>query len=272
MDSQKSKYEILDSPTKRSILSTAIGDKPETVIWTHVLRLGNCNAYSTGEANQCKAAVVQAHEALTEPSGFGHDVISLWNLLKLVDGWNCVLVDRDCAIPLSRIIQKNTGARIRFLDDINYSLLKPVSHYPNKKVRRLTIEDSALLETVPSELQGGLWGSTHTLLTHGVVAAAVTDGQVIATAVISAISEHYADIGIYTLPEFRGRGFATSCASVIARHIQTIGKTPVWSTGEHNYPSKRIADKLGFAEVLRRTYIVLENAPNFVNARELQDN
>ena len=54
---------------------------------------------------------------------------------------------------------------------------------------------------------------------------------------------------------WRGMGFATASASIVARRIQDLGRTPVWSAGEDNAASLRIAAKLGFVEVSRRVYL-----------------
>ena len=42
----------------------------------------------------------------------------------------------------------------------------------------------------------------------------------------------------------------------MARRLQAEGQTPVWSTGEDNWASQRVAEKVGFAEVSRRMYLI----------------
>jgi hypothetical protein len=259
---------LLISPAERDVLRDVIGDKPETVIWTHVLRRGNCNVYVAGDLPQYQAAIVQALNVSAEPTGFGVDADSIWDLLEYVKGWSCILVDRKCAASLGKIIHEHTGSRIRFLTDINYQLPGSPPDFSNPVVRRLTVSDLELLESAPPELRGSLWENTRTLLTEGIVAGAIIDGRIVATAVVSSFSDRYADIGINTLPGFRRRGFAIDAASIIAGAVQEIDKTPVWSTGETNIASRRIAEKLGFVEVLRRAYVMLESSPSFVNGKD----
>lgn len=271
MGTFKDWYRVLDSLEERAILCKALGDKPDTVIWTHLLRRGNCIVYVAGEPLRYEATVVQANDLPAEPTGFGAGVSALWELLKLVKGWNCVLVDKQCASALGQIIRDEMGVQVRYLDDINYVLPGQVPTLPNPAVRRFAIEDLKLLESLTSELRSGFWGSTHALLTQGIAAGAISEGHVVSIALVSVVSERYADIGVYTLPDFRGRGFATAAASIVARLVKGIGKTPIWSTGEHNIPSQRIAEKLGFVEILRRTYVVLENSPSFTNAKDTSE-
>ncbi|MGH2369534.1 MAG: GNAT family N-acetyltransferase, partial [Chloroflexota bacterium] len=72
--------------------------------------------------------------------------------------------------------------------------------------------------------------------------------------------ERHAEIQIYTLEEWRGRGLATAAASLVARRIQESGQTPVWMAGEDNLASRHIAGKLGFTQVARRVYVILQQA------------
>ena len=71
------------------------------------------------------------------------------------------------------------------------------------------------------------------------------------------MTERHADIGVFTSEEWRGRGLVTAAASMVAKQLQATGLTPTWSTGEDNFASLRVAGKLGFAEVGRRTYVIL---------------
>jgi predicted GNAT family acetyltransferase len=62
---------------------------------------------------------------------------------------------------------------------------------------------------------------------------------------------------VATLPAYRRRGFATAAAALVATAIQAGGRIPVWSCGETNQASLRVATNLGFEPVLRRVYIIL---------------
>ena len=241
------------------VLADALGDTLETVISVHLLRRGLCRAYVAGETSRFAGAIIQDNFSPAEPMGFGLDAEVLWDLLKSVEGWDCVNVASACAIALGKIIEKEMGVRVRYYGDVYHVLSKPVLNFQNESVRQLTIDDLNLLESAPAELQGAGFGGTRNLLSDGVVACAVVSGKIVAIAHTSARTDHYADIGVFTLEEWRGKGFATAAAAIVAKRVQEAGQTPVWSTGEDNFASFRVAQKLGFTEVSRRTYVIPDN-------------
>lgn len=232
----------------------AIDETPETVIPIHLLRHGTCQAYAVGDTGSPDALVVQAVCQPEEPFGLGSDAQGLWELLRGLDGWTCVEVAPAVAPELGALISKDTGERVRYYEGIYHTLTKPAPQFEDPAVRQLTIRDAGLVAAYG--MHGGDFGSLPRLLLEGVVAGAVVDGQVVGTAHTSAVTDRYADTGVDTQEAWRGRGFATAAASIVARRVQAQGRTPVWSCGEDNMASLRIARKLGFEEVSRLTYVV----------------
>ena len=94
------------------------------------------------------------------------------------------------------------------------------------------------------------------MLTEGVAAAAIVDDGIVAIAFTSARSRDYADVAVATLEPWRNRGFAAAAAALVAGKIQEAGQTPVWSTGEDNLASLRVAEKLGFTRECELTYVI----------------
>lgn len=242
----------------RHALADALGDTPETVISVHQLRRGLCRAWTVGNPSRFDAAIIQGDFLPEEPVGFGVDAERLWELLKPVEGWECIDVSQSCAAALGKIIERETGVRVRYYDDIYHTLGEPAPDFPDKHVRRLTSADLALLESAPHDVQGCGFEGLDAMLSEGVAACAIVDGDIVAIAHTYARSERHADVGVYTLEDWRGRGYATACAAVVARAVQEAGQTPVWSTGPGNLASLRVAEKLGFKEVARTTYVILE--------------
>ncbi|MFQ6042220.1 MAG: GNAT family N-acetyltransferase, partial [Candidatus Poribacteria bacterium] len=215
--------------------------------------------YVAGEPSCFDGAIIQDNFSPAEPMGFGLNAEVLWDLLKSVEGWDCVNVASACAIALGKIIEKKMGVHVRYYGDVYHVLSKPVLNLQSDVVRQLTIDDLNLLESAPAEVQGAGFGSIRNLLSDGIVACAIVSGNVVSIAHTSARTEHYADIGVFTLEKWRGKGFATAAAAIVARRVQEAGQTPTWSAGEDNFASLRVAQKLGFTEVSRRTYLIPNN-------------
>jgi RimJ/RimL family protein N-acetyltransferase len=250
-------------PGQYQRLAAALGDTPETVIAVHRLRHGWCRAWIAGELPHFAAAVVHEQFCPSEPAGFGLDAPALGRLLETVDGWDCVNVSQGVAPVLAERLQQASGAPVRTYEDI-YHVLRtaaPVEQYARPEVRRLGPEDLSLLERAAPELSHIGYPTLCHLLEQGIVAAAVIGGEVVSVAQTYARTPRHADIGVHTLAPWRGRGFSTAAAALVARQAQREGQTPVWSAGRDNAASLRVAAKLGFQEVSRRLYLIPETPP-----------
>lgn len=244
------------TPQECLVLADLLGDTPMTVISTSRLKQGMCDAYVAGSLPDVDAAIVFDAYCSDEPAGFGTDADALWRLLKAIDGWNCINVDNSCAASLGALIEADTGTPIRYYGDICHALLEPVHYYPNEAVRFLTSEDVKRLTEAPAEVQGNGYKTHRAMLTDGIAAGAVVDGNIVAIAHTYAETDLHADIGVSTVEQWREKGFATTAASLVAQEIQARGKVPAWSCGEDNAASLRVAQKLGFTEIDRRTYVI----------------
>src|SRR5690606_1652433 len=95
-------------------------------------------------------------------------------------------------------------------------------------------------------------------INEGCVAGVIRDGELVSLAYTFASSDLHTDIGVVTREDARSQGFATMAGAVVAAAIQADGTIPVWSTGSTNLPSLKVATRLGFREVSRRTYLIPE--------------
>jgi RimJ/RimL family protein N-acetyltransferase len=154
-------------------------------------------------------------------------------------------------------IKHESGIGVRYLDDVCHTLTRQAATFYDAAVRQLTRSDLELLESAPRQLRDACWESPAELLSQGIVACAIVSGEIVATALTSARSDRYAEVGVYTREAFRRRGLASAAASIVVNGVQEAGQIPVWSAGATNSASLRIAQKLGFREMSRRTYVIL---------------
>lgn len=63
------------------------------------------------------------------------------------------------------------------------------------------------------------------------------------------MSDEVSEIGIHTLSEYRGRGYATSVCKKCIFEILRNGKVPQWSTSAENIASQKLAEKSGFVKL-----------------------
>jgi GNAT superfamily N-acetyltransferase len=189
----------------------------------------------------------------SESTSFGDDAGAIWQLLQRVQRWYCIETSQQLAPALGRLIEQALSVPVRYLDDVHHTLTQPAPVIKHPSVRLLTLADvPMILAAHPDEDHAQLeWR-----LRYGAIAGAVVHGQLVATAQTYAMSAQYCDIGVHTHESHRRQGYSTACASLAARAAQQRGLTPVWSTGEDNHASLRVAAKLGFREVGRMTYVI----------------
>ncbi len=247
------------------VLADHLGDTPTTVISVARLQQGFCRAYaaylggsSYGKAGESRRTAVLVFDEFCpdEPAGFGTDAEAIWHLLKSQKGWSCINVSTTCAEPLGILMAAESGMSVRYYGDVYYTLLTPIISQPNEVVRLLTVADVERLAKAPSEVQGNGYTTFHEMVTAGIAAGAIVAGELVALAHVYAETRLHVDIGVSTLAEWREKGFATAAAALVAKRVQEQGKVPVWSCGEDNAASRRVAEKLGFTEVARRMYVI----------------
>jgi GNAT acetyltransferase len=239
-------------------LCRVLGDTPETVIAIHLLQRGLCSVYAVGEINHPAAIVIQPNNLIEEPTAFGTDAEAIFRVLCDLPGWTCVNVDNAVASKLGLLIQANLRRSVRYYEDVFHTLGRAAATFSHATVRLLTWDDLGLLATAPPEVQEAAlgFGAFEGLLVEGFAAGAVVDGGLVALACTTALTTLHADLGVVTVASWAGRGLATACASLVVAEIQQSGRLPVWSADEGNFASLRVAQKLGFEEICRKTYVI----------------
>ncbi len=243
------------TPAQAQTLADTLPDSPQTVISISRLRRGLAQAYVAGDLLEWETAVIDDPGQPGEPMAFGSSADQIADLMAALPGWFCVNVHPDVAPQLGPLLARKMSCSVRYYGDIYHTLTTPASHWPHPAVRLLTLDDLPLLQAAPDAIRGH---DPVQILTEMTASGAVVNGRIVAIAQNYAFSDRYGDVGVATLPDFRQQGLATAAAALVAQELQRNGRTPVWSCGEDNYASLRVAQKLGFVYDSRRTYIILE--------------
>lgn len=79
--------------------------------------------------------------------------------------------------------------------------------------------------------------------------AVVEDGKIVSLAGAMHMTESNWEIaGVYTLPEYRGKGFARAVCSYAAKHILNSGKCATCNTDINNTAMRKVMDSIGMVE------------------------
>lgn len=238
-------------------LGEALPDDLFSFISRCLLFRGRASAWVEGPPRNCAAAVVRDPHQPFEPVAFGTDAEAIWRLLREIPGWTCVNCTTEVAPELGRVLERELSWPTRRLGDLYSVLDGPPVRHDRPGTRLLTEDDVALFEEAAEPLRVAGYDSSLAALTGGVVAGAVEEGRLVATVSMTESSETYANLGAYTLEPWRGRGLGTAAGYLAAREVQRRGLEPVWSTGEENLGSRRVARKLGFRERGRKEYLIV---------------
>ncbi|MGH2549810.1 MAG: GNAT family N-acetyltransferase, partial [Thermomicrobiales bacterium] len=217
-------------------LATSLEETPETMNGIHRLRRGIAHAYIAGTPDNPAVAVVQSRFLMEEPAAYGNDPELVWAVLKQVPGWTAVNAEREVAPKLAALIKAESGKPCLLIEEMYYTLDRPVTVFSDPVVRRIELDDLAMVEaaTEPLSMHGWRFGSAEALLSEGLLAGAVIDGELVSIAFSASASSTYCEVGIKTREDFRGRGYSTAAASLICAEIQANGQTVVWSTDQDN--------------------------------------
>ena len=111
-------------------------------------------------------------------------------------------------------------------------------------VKKLGIED---LDEV-SECLGEEWRTRiRNAISSGLAYGAYEDGKLVSVATVPEIVDEIAMIrGVFTLHEYRNKGYATSVCSALINELLNKRKIPILWVAKDNLPARKIYEKLGF--------------------------
>jgi GNAT superfamily N-acetyltransferase len=90
------------------------------------------------------------------------------------------------------------------------------------------------------------WDSAYDFIKNGIGFSLLSNEKLAATAYSAFIHDDKLELGIETIPEFRGNGFAQMTCSALIDYCIENHFEPVWACRLENIGSLRLAEKLGF--------------------------
>ena len=230
-------------------------DSPENVHVRYFLTKKLCEVYLTGNISNSQAIVIRPNPTPSELFGY-QNPSALFEILQSLENWQSILVDNNISEKLGRLISQTKN--IKYEKEIYLVLGQPINTLPTNNTRLLAIDDMSLLQRAHKWLQAaGSTSSYQEMLSDGIAAGIIIDNRLASIAYATHITEKFADVGVFTSPDHRNKGYSTSVAALLIKELQAKNLTPVWSTDENNPASLKVAQKLGFTQKCTKTYINL---------------
>jgi len=169
------------------------------------------------------------------------------------NNWDNVLNElfNDCFIKSAEnktkketgIIELNTRVNFKFSHD-KYLNLKKTNLAPEIKIVRT--DRQIFRDMKGSVVPFYFWDGEDDFLKNGVGFSLFYNGKLASTAYSSYIHEDKFELGIETVEEFRGKGFAEHTCSAIIDYCIENNYEPIWSCRLENIGSYKLAQKIGF--------------------------
>ncbi|MCQ4088499.1 GNAT family N-acetyltransferase [Saccharibacillus sp. JS10] len=116
------------------------------------------------------------------------------------------------------------------------------------EVRQLTADDASVFEAFVSEAPENDLDEAFVELDHWLVFGCFAEGRLVSAASMYPWSgTSFADLGIITLPQFRGRGFGRQTVRAISAQAMKLGYEPQYRCHPDNVSSARLAEASGFS-------------------------
>jgi RimJ/RimL family protein N-acetyltransferase len=101
------------------------------------------------------------------------------------------------------------------------------------------------------DLDSRFWASAEDFEKNGLGICILKDNDVVSVCYAAAISDGLAEVDVVTDEAYRGHGLATLASRQFIRECLTRGITPTWDCFDYNTNSYRLAERLGFSELVR---------------------
>lgn len=141
------------------------------------------------------------------------------------------------------LVEENSRVNFTFNED-KYRAIRQTLAAGNDDIVRTSF--AMFREITGSVVPLYFWRNAQQFDSEGVGFSLIHEGKIASTAYASFIHENYLELGIETLPEYRGKGFAIKACVALIDYCIERGLIPVWSCRFENTASYMLAQKLGF--------------------------
>jgi len=272
---EKEKYDKLTEPLKkvtinnlfaRSVIEKCVTgkvyvdncDDPQTFYVVHPygmsLLFGDCNNKVFNES-------LRRYSLNTDKTRKKHE----W-MQAFPKDWDAVLnrLFEHCMIKSSDNIENKEDSIIELNTRINFKF-NQLKYLENKvKHRASDIVIKRTDKQIFKEMKGSVvplyfWDNADDFIKNGVGFSLFCDNKLASTAYSVFVHDNKLEVGIETIEEFRGRGFARQICSALIDYCIENDYEPVWACRLENIGSYELAQKLGFEPCAKIPYYRFSN-------------
>lgn len=177
------------------------------------------------------------------------------------DDWDIVLHElyKGCLIKSSDNIENRENGIIELNTRINFKF-NPARYLEFKKKNKAS--DIKIVRTdkqIFRDMKGSVvplffWDSADNFAEKGVGFSLFHENKLASTAYSAFIDDNKLELGIETVEEYRGRGFAQYACSALIDYCIEKNLEPIWACRLENNSSYRLAQKIGFEPLLEIPY------------------
>lgn len=176
-------------------------------------------------------------------------------LFEIYDG--CMIKSAEnTAQKGSGIIELNTRVNFKFNPE-KYMAGKRVSLPAHCSIRKT--DNDAFEKMSGTVIPSFFWDGADDFAQNSIGYSLFCEDKLVATAYAAFILEDKLEIGIETVPGFRGKGFAYLACAALIDYCYGNGYEPVWACRLENIGSYALAQKLGFEVSTKIPYYRLSN-------------
>lgn len=231
-----------------------VGDTPFAVTPYFLLRRRACNVYADA-AGQPRYVVVVPHAPRSDVYVLGAAALAPEEWEELADFLVSLEAAAGYMVPVELVPAIRTRRRIHVqAEGLCFTYRRPSREFAvwrPENVRQLTPADVTLVNALPGEADFLYqhYGTPLALLTEGVAFGVMHKDRLVSMAASLALTPRHCDVGVYTRPRYRSRGYATDCVETLFAHVLARNVQPLWRIGGRQKIAIYFAEKLEMDEI-----------------------